>query len=404
MNKIIYHVSITLLTVVSSCGNKETNVSRKLTLDNCPVIAQVINLQGDPVTNLDFSSVKDTFNLSLSTLLSSFQVIRLENSEDALTAAGQDTHIAVSDHYILVKSFRAGSSCKLYNRNGDFIRKISSQGQGPDEYNLFIYDQYLDESNNKIYLMEIRASKILVFDFDGQPQKHIPLAYITHKGRFVINAEKKTVTVMCIPFQGTPTALIWTQDFEGNIIQEYPVSDQFMLIPSTYDYEVRESLNTTASDFYLHNCIASQDTLYHYDIDSNTLHPVFTMHTGHEPICHYFTELPNHFLVTWYTQTSWNNELPRFPKILVDKQSLKGCFVNLKWNMLGNIDGPTNPSFNRGYFTAIMEPYALKEQLEKVLTSTQKLFPEVLSKVKKLNNQITDDDNCIVFIGKLKTK
>ena len=239
MNKIIYYVSIPLLTVVSSCGNKETNVSRKLTLDNCPVIAQVINLQGDPVTNLDFSSVKDTFNLPLSSLLSSFQVIRLENSEDALTAAGQDTHIAVSDHYILVNSFRAGSSCKLYNRNGDFIRKISSQGQGPDEYNLSIYDQYLDENNNKIYLMEIRASKILVFDLDGQPQKHIPLAYITHKGRFVINDEKKTVTVMCIPFQGTPTALIWTQDFEGNIIQEYPVSDQFMLIPSTYDYEVR---------------------------------------------------------------------------------------------------------------------------------------------------------------------
>ena len=107
MNRIIYYVSITLLTIVSSCGNKETNVSRKLTLDNCPVIAQVINLQGDPVTNLDFSSVKDTFNLSLSSLLSSFQVIRLENSEDALTAAGQDTHIAVSDHYIFVKSFRA---------------------------------------------------------------------------------------------------------------------------------------------------------------------------------------------------------------------------------------------------------------------------------------------------------
>ena len=61
MNRIIYYVSITLLTVVSSCGNKETNVSRKLTLDNCPVIAQVINLQGDPVTSLDFSSVKDKF-------------------------------------------------------------------------------------------------------------------------------------------------------------------------------------------------------------------------------------------------------------------------------------------------------------------------------------------------------
>ena len=55
-------------------------------------------------------------------------------------------------------------------------------------------------------------------------------------------------------------------------------------------------------------------------------------------------------------------------------------------------------------FTAIMEPYALKEQLEKVLISNQKLSPEVLRKVKELNNRITDDDNCIVFIGKLKTK
>ena len=109
MNRIIYYVSITLLTIVSSCGNKETNVSRKLTLDNCPVIAQVINLQGDPVTNLDFSSVKDTFNLSLSSLLSSFQVIRLENSEDALTAAGQDTHIAVSDHYIFGQALHVSS-------------------------------------------------------------------------------------------------------------------------------------------------------------------------------------------------------------------------------------------------------------------------------------------------------
>ena len=29
----------------------------------------------------------------------------IENSEDALTAAGQDTHIAVSDHYILFMRF-----------------------------------------------------------------------------------------------------------------------------------------------------------------------------------------------------------------------------------------------------------------------------------------------------------
>lgn len=179
----------------------------------------------------------------------------------------------------------------------------------------YLLDQYLDESNNKIYLMEIRASKILVFDFDGQPQKHIPLAYITHKGRFVAQCREKNSNRHVHTFS-RELPPHWSGRRISKAISSKNIRSptNSMLIPSTYDYEVRESLNTTASDFYLHNCIASQDTLYHYDIDSNTLHPVFTMHTGHEPICHYFTELPNHFLVTWYTQTSWNNELPRFPK------------------------------------------------------------------------------------------
>lgn len=403
MTRIAYYLSIFLFAIFFSCENQEKKASGKLTLDNCPVIARSIDQHGDVLIDLDFSSVKDTFNMPLSSLLSSFQIIRLENTEEALTAAGQGTDVSVSDHYILVNSFKAGASSKLYDRDGNYIRQISSQGQGPDEYAMFTYDHYLDEENNRIYIMEVRTSKILVFDFEGQPQKHIPLAYITHKGRFVINFEKKTLTMMCIPFRGTPTALIWTQDFEGNIIQEYPVSDQFMILPSSYDNEMRESLNTNAIAFYLHNFSPSQDTLYHYYIESNTLHPVFTMHTSHEPICHYYTELPNHFLVTWYTQLTWNNVLPRFPNILVDKQSLKGCFVNLKWDMLGNIDGPTNPSFNRGYFTAIMEPYELKEQLEKALASPH-LSTSMRKKVKDLNNSITEDDNCIVFLGKLKTK
>lgn len=393
-----------LFGVFLGCGNKEKQASGKLTLEDCPVIAQSVDIKGDVLIDLDFSSIKDTFNVPLSSLLSSFQMIRLENTEEALTAAGQDTHVAVSDHYILVKSFRAESSCKLYNRKGEYLAKISLQGQGPDEYFIAIYDHYLDENNNRIYMMGFRASKILVFDLKGHPQKHIPLAYLTHKGRFIINAEEKTVTVMCLPFQGSPTALIWTQDFEGNIIREYPVSDQFMILPSTYDNEIRESLNTNAIDFCLRNFMPSQDTLYHYNMDSNTLHPVFTMHTNHEPISHEFIELPNHFLVTWYTQSAWDKEFPRFPKILVDKQTLKGCFAKLKWNMLGNIEGPSHLSFNRGYFTAVMEPYELKEQLEKALASPEKLSPAMLKKMKDLNNSITEDDNCIVFIGKLKTK
>lgn len=100
-------------------------------------------------------------------------------------------------------------------------------------------------------------------------------------------------------------------------------------------------------------------------------------------------------------QAAWS-EMPRFSKILVDKKTMRGCYVDFKLDMLGNIDGPNKISFSRGYFTAIMDSYALKEQLEKALSQPDKLNPEMLKKIKDLNNSITEDDNNIVFIGKLK--
>jgi len=51
-----------------------------------------------------------------------------------------------------------------------------------------------------------------------------------------------------------------------------------------------------------------------------------------------------------------------------------------------------------------MDSYALKEQLEKALSQPDKLNPEMLKKIKDLNNSITEDDNNIVFIGKLKDR
>ena len=399
MNKFQLYIIILSVMILSSCYNSDHKKS--LTLNDCPIIGEYIVQDKDTLIDLNFASVRDTFDLSLSSMLSSFQIIYLENSDDALTAAGQTSQVFVSDSYILVNSFKAGSTCKLYRRNGDYLGQISSLGQGPDEYNLSVYDCFINEDYDKIYLMEYRASKILVFDLNGQPLKHIPLAYITHKGRFIINEEEKYVIVMCIPFEGSKTSLIWKQDFDGNIISEYPVSNQFVLIPSSYDYEIKESLNTKNIDFYIHNSIPSTDTLYHYDQFRNVLRPVFTIHSPGDEICHFYVELSRFFLVSWYTQLYWNDEMPRFPTILLDKKTLKGCFVNIKLDMIGNIDGPVNLSFNRGYFTAIMEPYMLREQLMNVLKVSSKLSENERVKLKNIYNNIDENGNCVVFVGDL---
>ena len=389
-----------LLGIIAIAGFscRESGQKKSLTFADCPVVAQCISNNGDSLIVCDIEQVKDTFNIPLSSLLSSFEVIRLENAEDALTAV--DGAVAISDNYIGIASFKA-KAYKLYDKKGNYLRTLSKPGQGPDEYYISIYDSYIDEKNRKVYLISGRATKLMVFDLEGNALEHIPLPYVTHKGRFIIYPEKEMLTMMVLPFLDTPS-VIWEQDFKGNVHQEIP-SGQFVIKPSDYSNEIWESLNTCKIDFSLVYWLPTRDTLYHYQPENNRLQPRFTLHFNEEVIRHNYIELPNHYLVWLIDQAAWS-EMPRFSKILVDKKTMRGCYVDFKLDMLGNIDGPNKISFSRGYFTAIMDSYALKEQLEKALSQPDKLNPEMLKKIKDLNNSITEDDNNIVFIGKLKDR
>ncbi len=381
---------------IAGLSCRESGQKKSLTFADCPVVAQSLINNGDSLIVCDIEQVKDTFNVPLSSLLSSFEVIRLENAEEALTAV--DGAVAVSDNYIGIASFKA-RAYKLYNKNGDYLFTLSKPGQGPDEYNINIYDSYIDEKNRKVYMISFRATQVMVFDLEGNAIDHIPLSYVVHKGRFIVHQEKETITMIALPFLDTPS-VVWEQDFKGNVLQEIP-SDQFVIKPSDYSNEIWESLNTSQIDFSLVHWVPTRDTLYHYETERNCLQPRFTIHFNEEVIRHNYIELPNHYLVWLIDQAAWS-EMPRFSKILVDKKTMRGCYVDFKLDMLGNIDGPNNISFSRGYFTAIMDSYALKEQLVKALTQPDKLNPEMLKKIKDLNNSITEDDNNIVFIGKLK--
>lgn len=387
---------IILVAMTISCGEKK-HTKKGLTLDDCPVVAHQVYTNGDTLTVCDFTAVKDTFNIPLSPFLSSFEIVRLENTEEGLTA--EDGVITVSDNYIGIMSFKAGAY-KLYNKAGKYLCTLSSPGQGPDEYYINIYDSYIDEKYGRIYLLSFRASKILVFDLEGKAQQHIPLPYITHKGRFVINPETERLTMMALPFIDTPSA-VWIQDFKGNILQEIPAG-QFVIHPGDYSNEVYESLNTGEMDYHVLRWVSSIDSLYHYLPKENRLQPRFTFNFKDDPVRHNYIELPDYYLTWMITQAAWWGEMPRFPKVLIDKRTLRGCYVDIKWNMLGNIDGPNQISFSRGYFTAAMEPYKLKEQLKKALSMPDKLSPDMLHKINTLDNSITEDDNCILFIGKLK--
>ncbi|WP_233202169.1 6-bladed beta-propeller [Parabacteroides provencensis] len=390
-NQILFYLFV-IVPFFFSCNNKQ---KERLTLADCPVIAH----KTDSLITLDFSSVRDTFNVPLSLFLSDYEIIRLENSEEAMV--GHSYAFAVSENYIGLYNSNL-KDYKLFNRKGKYIRSISSAGQGPDEYYIAIYDSYIDEENGRIYLLSYRANKLLVFDLEGKPLQHIPFPFPVHKGRFRINAKKKELTMMALPFIDTPF-VVWRQDFEGNILQSINAG-HFVIDPGDYSNDVNYSQNTSLLDFSLFHWGPIMDSIYHYNEQGNVLEPVFTVKWKDQNIVrHDYAELPTHYFIRLIGEgASWDGTVPRSPLIIVDKNSLQGCYANLKFNMLGNIDGPSYVTFNRGYCIANMFPYELKEQLEKALSKSEKMTPEMKDKLMKLNNSLTEDDNNVLFIGKLK--
>ena len=379
------------LSLLACCGTNEKK-NQSTTLADCPVIAEMV----DSVTVLDLASVKDTFNIPLSLLLSSLEVVQLENSDEALVS--HTSAYAISENYIGL--YNSPTAYKLFDRKGNFLRDISVKGQGPSDFFSGIYDSHIDEKNSAIYLFPRRANKILVFDLEGKAQSPIPLPFRVPKGCFHIDAEKEELIVAALTFKEVPY-VVWKQDFKGNVLQSID-SKPFVIDYGDYSNEVCNAQNTSAMDFQIATVgLDRNDPLYHYNVVENMITPVLTIKWDRDIEFHYHTELPNHYLARFLRMQS-PTYTPRSPQVLIEKKTLRGCYANFKFNMLGNIDGPNLPMYTRGYYIGSMYPHEIKEQLEDALAHPEKLAPQMKAKVKKLNDRITEDDNNIILLGKLR--
>ena len=101
---------LSFVCLLGSCeeGKKK---SKRQTLDSCNVIASRDYIDGEDFLTCNLSEVKDTFNISLSSLVSSLEVVRLENSEEAFVDT--EGHTLVSDNYIGIYSVMT-SQYKLF--------------------------------------------------------------------------------------------------------------------------------------------------------------------------------------------------------------------------------------------------------------------------------------------------
>ena len=386
------------LALLCACGGgNEAAVS----LDNCPQVATFEQVGSNQVMVAHLDQLNDTIDMPLSALIEDLRIIPLDNRDEALTKLGS---VTISPNYLIVRASQ--QAVKLYDKSGNFIGDVGSFGQGPGEYQL-LYDEQIDEENNRIYLLPWNAKALLAYDLKGNFVQSIPLPIIAPKGVFQVDTKAQRVVVGVLPFQADDETkpFVWQQDFEGNVLHQIDAKP-YSVVPD-FSNEVSNDNNVPGVfDFSILYWQPRADTLYHYAPDSKQFMPVFTFQQPSEPVQHSYKELPNYYLLNVTTQIDRNEfgfQSTGFANVLIDKETGKGAYVRVTDDLLNNAPMPYfNFSLYNGHYIACYDPGDLIEIVEDALAKPENLKPEQKANLETLQSQLDDNDNTYLFIGKLR--
>ena len=272
-------------------------------------IAFKTNINGNEVVICPVNKVTDTIQLQLSSLIESCEVVKLQNITDALF--DQAWHTEVSDNYICIKSY-GQIPAKLYDKNGQFLRNIGSVGRGPGEYPALNGLQF-NQKGDMMFLFPFgTARKILAFDVSGNHVMDIPLVFTQRKFKAFFSPDS-VITVLSMPFEND-SAICYQQTFNGKLIQK--ISPPSHLLNQSFDGEV--FTNYLTPEFDLYN--TASDTLYHYNIEKNTLEPKFAKDFGDKKYISISREIPGYYYFSFYNQETGSK------KIIVNKNFRRKLF------------------------------------------------------------------------------
>ena len=364
----IFLGSLIIVFILFSCSHKET-------------VAYITKINDNEVIICPVDKVTDTIQLPLSTLIESCEIIKLQTSPEALFERAW--HTEISEKYICIKSY-GQIPAKLFDKSGKFLRNIGALGRGPGEYSTLSGLQF-NQKGDMLFLLPFgTANKILVYDVQGNQLKDIPLAFTQRKFKAFFSPDS-IITVLSMPFKND-SAICFQQDFNGRVIQK--VSPPPYLINQSFDGEV--FTNYLRPEYDIYN--TASDTLYHYNIEKNTLVPKFAKNFGDKKYISVSREIPGYYYFSFY-----NRETPS-RKILVNIKTLDANYFNLKNDFFGNIDA--SPIFSNGFFINIVPAITLKKQIEKAL-SNKDLSDKEKQKLVDFDKNLNLDDNDIIFYGKL---
>lgn len=320
--------------------------------------------------------------VNLTDLMESVEIIPMDSgTEEAFTKFSK---IVVSKNFFAIHHVHY--PVKLYSRkSGKFLGNIGKVGQGPGEYFL-IWNVEIDEKHNRIYLVNEYRNYIYAYDLKGNFHENetirLPEGEFFERAKVYFDRDKNRVVIFQTPYDVYQRGkthlsdikyLCRVQDFSGKLIQEFP-SSRFLVPRNDSDVSVSQlEEGSPIYSFSIHpyyDC--RKDTIYHYNIETNQIYPVYTSNMHAEKltlVCS--TETPLHFYTfqqTYREGTNINPENRIHRKFFqVDKQTGKGRYIRVVNDYLGGIEFDEDYWFwyvRDDYVVYYWEPLALKEELE----------------------------------------
>lgn len=393
MRKNIYLaiVLFTLTTCVRNSQKEDKDDSFATFWDDCDVVAKYDIVNGDTILVCDAKRIKRKKVIPLDLLTKKLEMIKLDATVEDGWVNRRFSRVYFTDNYIAI--CLAKSPVLLFQKDGTFLRKVGKIGQGPGEFS-FLDNICLDEKQNRIYILPMMSKHIFVYDFDGMFLQSIPLPEFIFMGSTlrIISGNRLLITKAIGP---NTEYCLWVQDLDGNLIQGVKSEDYFGLSETTSVGTI--SKNTTNNiDFYM---MGQYYNSYHYDIGQNRLKPVFRIE-GEDGFLA-IHEYPKHFIIQKTKSDPKDDET--IEAIIVDKQTLKGCFFD-------GIQFPSGLIYNQYtlFFPMFNSFFSIADFGSEIMNSIQnteldKLSNKQLKELEKLKNFLGDpikyekDDDLFIF-------
>jgi hypothetical protein len=334
------------------------------------------------------------------------EYIPLETNGDFIT---QDLVLDITGNMILLRNYPQDGNIFIFDRNGKALRKINRKGQGGEEYTIYM-KVALDEDRAEIFVNDRPASRILVYDLDGNFKRSLKQDYIVNFS-YVYNFDRENLICYNEYGEGLPSvAVISKQDGSLTGELQLPFKEK---IPVQVEFEMNNATYNTRPDTYrpilpyFDRWIlveSSSDTVYSYQ-PGHTIRPVMVRTPpvqSTNPVVFLF---PSLFTDRYYFMDAVKREVDAgkdewFPStnLMYDKQE-KAIFRYTVCN--GDYTGETPVNINKAV-PVINEEIVAWQSLQTTDLVEAYGKGKLKGRLKEIAAELDEDDNPVIMLLKHK--